>query len=267
MKIKNLDNIQGLLNLLSLLIINLFLLFCKISFVDILLYIIIVVGVGLSLYFRKLTVSAALLGGLMAILIYEGVGTGGVLMLAGFFIVGILATSWRLKDKHQEGIAEAQKGKRSMGQVFANGGVAAILGLSAWLQPRWEMNCTLLIAACFASATSDTVSSELGNVYGKRFYQITNFQPGRKGENGVISLEGTLLGLAGSLFIAILYGLWYDQLKLVWMVMLAGIIGNLADSVMGATLENRGFLRNNTVNFFNTMIGALAAWILIIINK
>jgi uncharacterized membrane protein len=44
----------------------------------------------------------------------------------------------------------------------------------------------------------------------------------------------------------------------VWLLV-AGTAGNLADSVLGATLERRGVLDNNTVNFLNTLTGALVA--------
>ena len=42
-------------------------------------------------------------------------------------------------------------------------------------------------------------------------------------------------------------------------IILAGLIGNLADSLLGATLERKGVLSNDAVNFLNTAIAALAA--------
>ena len=42
-------------------------------------------------------------------------------------------------------------------------------------------------------------------------------------------------------------------------ITVAGTIGNLADSVLGATLERAGVLSNDGVNFFNTLTAALVA--------
>ncbi len=39
--------------------------------------------------------------------------------------------------------------------------------------------------------------------------------------------------------------------------------GNLADSVLGATLERKGLMGNNVVNFFNTGVGAVVCWLLV----
>jgi uncharacterized membrane protein len=45
-------------------------------------------------------------------------------------------------------------------------------------------------------------------------------------------------------------------------VLLAAFIGSSADSVLGATLETKGLMDNEAVNFSNTLIGALAGILL-----
>jgi uncharacterized membrane protein len=59
------------------------------------------------------------------------------------------------------------------------------------------------------------------------------------------------------LLIAIIYSISYglDE-RFIW-IAVAGTIGNLSDSVLGATLERKGIIPNDVVNFFNTLVAAL----------
>ncbi len=43
----------------------------------------------------------------------------------------------------------------------------------------------------------------------------------------------------------------------------AATFGNLVDSILGATLERKGHLSNNAVNFLNTFAAAALTWLLI----
>src|SRR6202012_3094473 len=72
--------------------------------------------------------------------------------------------------------------------------------------------------------------------------------------------EGVFIGVAGSAVIAAINGGpgW-------WIVVLAGTVGNLTDSVLGAALERQGYLSNNAVNFFNTLVAALIGALLTIV--
>jgi len=212
----------------------------------------------LTVWFHKLTIIAAVTGVIAAMLIFMGTSYTGLVMLACFFILGTLATSFKMKQKQSLHIAENDRGKRNAAQVLANGGVAALLGLLAWQFPQHKFLCGVMIAAGFASATADTLSSELGNVYGKQFYNILTLKKDTRGLNGVISLEGTLCGLAGSVLIAIIYTVGFGWGIGFGIAIIAGTIGNLFDSLMGATLERTGAIGNNTVNLLNTLVAALA---------
>jgi len=96
-------------------------------------------------------------------------------------------------------------------------------------------------------------------VYGRRYYNILTLKPDVRGLNGVVSLEGTALGLAGTAVLAAAYCLSTVWSPAFGWLLVAGTAGNLADSVLGATLERRGVLTNNAVNFLNTLTGALVA--------
>ncbi len=219
-------------------------------------------GMVASVLLKKLTPPAAITGGILSCCIYAGAGWAGITLMAAFFILGVLATSWKLNQKISEGLAEAQKGKRTSAQVFANAGAAAITGLITWILPELSLNAPLVIAACFASATADTVSSELGNVYGKSFYDILSLKKAGKGANGVISLEGTLAGCTGSCLVSMIYAFWQGWSMDLLLIVIAGALGNLIDSILGAALENTGYISNNAVNFLNTCAGAFFILIL-----
>lgn len=224
-----------------------------------LLFVLLLLSAGMAYSARagKLTVPAVWVGGALGLLIYLGAGWAGLASLALFFGLGTAASAWRVADKRRLSLAEANRGRRTAGQVLANAGVAGVLGLLAWRLPQYAPLLRLMLAGSFASAAADTLASELGNVYGRRYYNILTFRPDQRGLDGVVSLEGTLLGLAGSAVIAAAYCLGAGWGTAFGWLLLAGTAGNLADSVLGATLERRHFLTNDAVNSLNTLVGAL----------
>ncbi|MGZ3767568.1 MAG: DUF92 domain-containing protein [Mucilaginibacter sp.] len=212
----------------------------------------------------KLTPAGGLIGGILATLIFIGAGYTGFFMLTAFFVLGTVATVWKKKEK-QNPLHQADGIKRNSGQVLANGGVAAIAGVLICVIPGKAELLRLMMAASLASAMADTLSSELGMVYGRKFYNIITLRKDERGLDGVISIEGTLIGIAGSAVIAAIYALsvsWNNAAVL--FIIIAGTIGNLADSVLGTLFERKNYLNNDAVNFFNTLIGALAAGVLMI---
>lgn len=211
---------------------------------------------------RKLDARAAIVAIIVGFITWCGAGYTGIALLATFFVAGTLATSWQMRTKQQAGVSEKRRGQRTAGQVIANGGMAAILALMSFLFSQCQALFLLMTACSLSSATSDTVSSELGNVYGKKFYNIISFKKDMRGLNGVISIEGTLMGLAGSCVIALIYSLMVGFTAHFFWIIIAGTLGNLTDSVLGATLERKYILNNNAVNFLNTLTGALAGWLL-----
>lgn len=222
-----------------------------------LLFLLIGFVVALSLILKKLTPGGAVAGSLIALGIYAGAGFTGIALLGAFFALGVGATAFKQAWKETAGIAKKHDRKRTAAQVFANGGVAAIVGASALLLPQKAALLQTMIAASLASATADTVSSELGVVYGRRFYNIRTFRPDTRGLDGVVSWEGTMLGLCGSIIIALVYAVGFGFSKNVIWIVMAGTAGNLVDSLLGATLERSQLLTNNAVNFFNTLVAAL----------
>ncbi|RAJ76541.1 uncharacterized protein (TIGR00297 family) [Chitinophaga dinghuensis] len=208
----------------------------------------------------KLTPAAGVTGVLLSVCILLGVGWQGLLYLAMFFGLATWATRHKKQVKAAISGTEPHTERRKATQVLANGGVAGLLGLAAILYPAAPIHYLVLIAASFSSATADTLSSELGTVYGKRFYNVLSFKEDQKGLDGVISLEGTLIGAAGAAMIAFVYALLQGFSGAVVVIWLAGVLGNLTDSLLGAAFERKHQLGNDMVNFLNTAFAALIAW-------
>ena len=230
---------------------------------DLFIYLFLLSGVIISYTTRKLTLAGAITGGLVGLLIYKGAGYSGLLMMSFFFIAGSWATGWHRQDKQTIPAVGNDSNPRTAGQVVANGGVAAILGGITWCMPQYITLMQLMIAGSLASATADTLSSELGTVYGRNFYNVLIFRKDQRGLDGVVSLEGTLIGVLGAGFIAVIYALFFDWDWPVCWVIIAGTMGNLADSVLGAALERKHLIGNNLVNFLNTLVGAAVCGLLI----
>src|SRR5215469_10084932 len=129
-------------------------------------------GGAASVFRQKLTPAAAVAGVLMGAAIYAGGGYPGLLLLVLFFVLGTAATSWRKEEKVNVRGNAGHEATRTTGQVFANGGVAAIAGLLILLLPAFKPPLLAAMAASLSSATADTLSSELGMVYGRRFYHV-----------------------------------------------------------------------------------------------
>ncbi len=217
---------------------------------------------ALSVIFKKLTLPAALTGGICAVLLTLSAGYTGLILMTVFFLLGTLSTAWQKEKKQRLKAAEADGGRRKAGQVLANAGVAAIAGALALIFPSIIDYCRLMIGACFAAATADTLASELGMVYGRRFLNISTFKADQPGLDGVISLEGTLIGLAGSAIIAAIYAFGFGFNRHFFILLAAGTLGNLTDSVLGAVLERKGVLQNDAVNFLNTLVASVFAVLL-----
>lgn len=230
---------------------------------DVLLGVAISGAVTASVFFKKISVAGGIIGGLTTYLLFLGVGWLGVGLIAGFFALGTLASGWKLRQKKKLAVAEAHDGQRGWRNVLANSGVAALLALLAWWIPSTVPLVSILVSATFAAALSDTWSSEFGNVYGRHFYNVLSGKKDRRGRDGVISGAGSLAGGVGSGLVAGWYGLFHQFGPEVAIIWFAGMVGNLADSVLGATLERRGIIGNHTVNFLNTGGAAAVAYFLV----
>ena len=69
---------------------------------DLIVLVFIVASVAATIIFRKLTMAGAFTGGLLAALLYKGLGITGIVLLGAFFVAGTLATSLGRRKKEAE---------------------------------------------------------------------------------------------------------------------------------------------------------------------
>lgn len=221
---------------------------------------ILALGAFLSVISKKLTPIAGVSAFFVGLGIYIGAGPGGLAALAAFFVMSTLATAHKKEQKARLESKLQHPERRKAGQVFANGGIAAVLGIISIALSQHHAIIALMMVSAISAATADTMSSELGMVYGRNAFNILNFKREAKGLDGVISIEGTLLGLTGSLIIACIYCAFtgFDPMVMI-IIITAGTLGNLVDSVLGALLERKHMINNNMVNTLNTLTGAISA--------
>ncbi|GAC1586557.1 MAG: DUF92 domain-containing protein [Candidatus Velthaea sp.] len=224
------------------------------------------------------------------------------LVLLAFFLPSVLLSRVGRAQKRQ--LTDIGKGgARDAWQVLANGGLATACAVLAGL--RLEPALVAAFAGAYAAATADTWGTEIGTLMGGKPRSVITMRPIATGLSGGVTRAGSLAELAGAAWIAAATlalvpflirefpGLaalapWHLALA----VFTGGLFGALADSVLGATLQElrscpacrracetnphacgtpttlvrgvRGF-SNDLVNFAATFTGAAVAFLFALI--
>lgn len=188
--------------------------------------------------------AAFILGGIVC-------GLGGwawAILLLSFFLSSSLLS--RMKKRQKESLDEkyAKGARRDWGQVLANGGVAGgmVLLHAVFPEAAWPW---LAFAGSLAAANADTWATELGVLSNSIPRNIATGRKVERGTSGAISLPGTLSAFAGALLIGLLAaGMWSwavfhgglstaDFFLASLGIGLSGVLGSLADSLLGATIQ------------------------------
>ncbi|MDD1655687.1 MAG: DUF92 domain-containing protein, partial [Methanomicrobiales archaeon] len=174
------------------------------------------------------------------------------------------ATRYRFEYKTSLGAAESHGGVRGYVNVFSNllvGTAAAVLfGLAGQVgSTAGQVMCTALFIGSVATAAGDTVAGEIGMTTSAPVL-ITSGEIVPRGTNGGITLEGEIAAAFGSLAVAAAaLAMGVVTLPMLAVGTFAGFIGTNADSLVGATLENRGYIGNAGTNLIATLCGGLVA--------
>jgi len=234
-----------------------------------------------------LTKSGAMAAFALAVVIYGCGGWMWTVPIVTFFVTSSILSRIGRAKKLQFSEKFEKFGARDWAQVLANGGVPGFLALLTSVLPVQQLYPLYL--ASVAAAAADTWGTEIGVLARGRVISVVAIKPVPPGTSGGISLAGTLGGAMGAVAVAFSGYTWYSGIKVVLVVVVSGIAGSLADSLLGATLQARfrcpvcgsetergehcgrttelgggvQWIRNDLVNVVCTMIGAFVAWVLL----
>ena len=193
---------------------------------------------------KSLDLSGALAAFLIGTIIFGIGGWPFAIPLLAFFIGSSLLS--RLPQRAGNSAKEiiAKSSRRDAAQVLANGLPQALVVIASLFLKKELV--FLLYLGGIAAATADTWATEIGLLFGKQPRSILNGKLVPPGTSGGITFAGVLGALLGAAIIA-LVGAWswsifgdgkislHDLIS----VVLAGVLANFIDSLLGATLQRR----------------------------
>lgn len=248
---------------------------------------------------RKAVLSSS--GALGAVAVGTAVFTFGgavcsAVLIAFFALSSALSKVGRQRKRVLDDVA-VKGSRRDLGQVLANGGVAATLAVVSRSTPRRAALRTAFVGA-MAAVTADTWSTEIGALSRRAPRSIVTGHVVQPGVSGGVTPLGLGASLAGGACIGLVAALaeWLEDGRMcrsagktVAMATLAGMAGSVADSLLGATIQRgyrcprcgvpteqpvhhcgarsipeRGlaFVDNDTVNLLTSLVGAgVGAWL------
>lgn len=228
------------------------------SFADALLGVAItIVLAAVAAWLKALTAPAATVAAVFGSVIIVLGGFAFLGLLALFLLASGLVTRYRFEEKARRSVQEGTAGERGISNVLAHIFLPTVLVVIGAAIPTLEptASTSFLYAAAIAFGAADTFASELGILAGSAFAILT-LKRVTPGTNGGVSVRGEVFALIGAAVTAgVGAGLfWLFGTPMVGLplfligVTLAGFVACQVDSVLGETLENRGYLTKGTTN-------------------
>ncbi len=213
-----------------------------------------------AVYGGALTPGAGAVAAIFGCVIVVLAGFPYLALLVLFVVASSLATRYRIAEKRRRNVQEGRSGERGVENVVAHivlpTALAATVGAGTVL-PAW---IAVAYASALAFAVSDTLASEFGVLMGEA-RSILSLRRVPSGTNGGVSLVGELFALVGAGAVALIgWGLFVAFRAstgptgvFLLVVTTAGFLGCQVDSVLGETLENRGYLTKGLTNFLGML--------------
>jgi uncharacterized protein (TIGR00297 family) len=229
---------------------------------------------GGAVWARALTPTAGAVAAVFGSLIVVLAGYPFLALLILFVGASVLATRYRIEEKRRQNLQEGKSGERGVSNVIAHIVLptALVVGASVFPADLPFSALALLYTSALAFGASDTFASEFGVLAGHA-RSILSLRSVAPGTNGGVSGMGEAFALAGAATTAVvglgLFAVWSEwpanAVLFVIVATLAGFIACQIDSVLGETLENRGFLTKGSTNFLGMLsaIGIAAALVLL----
>jgi len=218
-------------------------------------------------YLRCITLDGAVASFAVGSIVAVFGSLNAFVLLTVFTAAGFAATFYGIRQKMAEGLQEGKSGERNWKNVLGVGLPPCIIVLAHYLLNFDPELFYVMFIATLAVAGADTIASEIG-VRDKRTYLITSMKPCETGINGGVSRLGTAASTATAFVIAVLGWLVMagrlDAMLLVPFV--AGVFGNILDSVFGVVLEDAGYISKYANNASTALLGALfagALWVIV----
>ncbi len=197
-----------------------------------------------ALRLRALAPSGAIVAVLMGTIVVAAGGWWSGIVLVVFFGSSSLVS----QINRQSTILQARGSRRDGVQVLANGW-GMVAGTLLYSITDWRP-WLLFGMGAIAAATADTWSSEIGRTSAAPPRLVTTWQRVPRGSSGAVSARGLLASVAGGTLIAVLaaIGLWQSSSEfstnvplIIALVALAGFLGALVDSYLGAVVQEQRF--------------------------
>lgn len=214
-------------------------------------------ALGIAAYRMKAADAEAVLSEvIICLLVIFFTGIVWFLLLLSFYLLGSGFTRYKYARKQELRIAQSRGGVRGYKNVYSNSLVPLVMAV------LYGVYGSDIFAFAFlgsvATATGDTLASEIGETARSTPRMITTFRKVEPGVDGGVTLLGEVASVFGSLSTGILAAAtgmagWSGLAA----ALLGGFLGTNFDSLLGATFQSRGLLSNNGVNLFATLFGAL----------